>query len=90
MARSFSTGPRHRPVLIDPLRVTSKEIHLLPSHMWCIGGMVRKLHARPEDVGSNPHDRARAFTLEKSALDVARVRASGASIFFLFFGCKTI
>ena len=56
--------------------------------MWCIGGMVRKLHARPEVVGSNPHDHAHAFTLEKSALDVARVWASGGSIFFYFLAVK--
>ena len=40
------------PILNSPPRVTSKG-----SYVWCIYGMIRKPHARPD---SNPHNRARA------------------------------
>jgi hypothetical protein len=74
MTRPFNIGPRHRPVLnvtistgwcLDPVlndspRVTLKWKHLPPNHMWCIGGLVRKVHTRLEVVSLNPTDRARA------------------------------
>ena len=48
MARLFSTGRCLSLELNGPPRIGSKGKHLPPSHMRCIGEMVRKQRARPE------------------------------------------
>ena len=85
-------GRCYRPVLNDFSRVGLKGTHLSPSQIWCIGEIVRKQRARLEIMGSNPRDRARAFTREKLAwLATIHVCGSleGSSIFsFIFWAQK--
>ena len=61
---------------------TQSQSHGESSSRGCIGEMVRKLCMRLDVMGSNPRDRARAFTLRMTC-DDACVRASQDFVIFV-------